>query len=348
MLQDIHQFSFEWLLQMIRRQMEFHSSVRHQSGITIQRDLGRERFRVSTGCAHSEWILSADLAYSTSLLFLGPCDFQSSFPGQESRRKLSLCYPITKISSMSNLQKFLMILHPPAFWHFFIRSRCSTSWSDLLPPSANSLSQLHHRSVWHLLSSTVAPLAPSQSTIPIVFPQLQIASSFCVLLLHPVLGFIFVVLNSISTFPLSNVTLNSMRAPPSTSLVPHFRIDVNETSQMLLPHVATDGATRCFLLATPWYAALWRKSFVRTSQKTASPRGVLPYPCMALIDFSSTTAMSKRMVPTIVWSCANRFWATRSPVLHSFQISAWQGERGQGNLCASWCVGDEWQRLYKE
>jgi hypothetical protein len=32
---------------------------------------------------------------------------------------------------------------------------------------------------------------------------------------------------------------------------------------MLLPHVPADGAARCLLLATPWYAALWWKSFVR-------------------------------------------------------------------------------------
>jgi hypothetical protein len=97
------------------------------------------------------------------------------------------------------------------------------------------------------LSSTVALPAPSRSPIPIVLPQLQTASSFCVLL-HPVLGFIVAVLNSILTFPLSSVTLDFMRAPLSPPLAPHFRIDVSGTSQILLPHMAADGATRCFRL----------------------------------------------------------------------------------------------------
>jgi hypothetical protein len=63
MFRDSHQFAFKWSLQVICRQMKFHSNIRHQSGITIQRALGRELFRVRTGYAHSERILSADLVY---------------------------------------------------------------------------------------------------------------------------------------------------------------------------------------------------------------------------------------------------------------------------------------------
>jgi hypothetical protein len=183
---------------------------------------------------------------------------------REFRRQFSVCYLITKISRMLSLQKVLTILDPPAFWRFFIRSRCSPSWSDLLPTSANSPSELHHRLVWYSLSSTAAPTAPLRLTIPIALPQLQTATSFCALL-HSVLDLIFVVSNSISTFPVSSVILDFMRTPPSPPLAAHFRIDVHGTSQILLPHMAADRATRCFLFVAPWYTALRWKSFMRTS-----------------------------------------------------------------------------------
>jgi hypothetical protein len=59
-------------------------------------------------------------------------------------------------------------------------------------------------------------------------------------------GFCFCGLELHLNFPLSSATLDFMRASPSTPLALHFRIDVNGTFQILLPHMAVDGATPCF------------------------------------------------------------------------------------------------------